>query len=91
MFVLIVEHDYAEWDVMLHAKRAEAEQVIRDLAQAKWDEDGGAPRHTADCIDYLATCNEHIKVFLGTPGAVSANKSTSVKRLSVPLEVETAR
>jgi hypothetical protein len=68
MFVLIIEHDYAEWDVTIHSYRPAVEQAIRDFAHAKWDEDREMPHTIAGCVDYLATCNEYVKVFCGTRG-----------------------
>lgn len=88
MFVLIIEHDHAEWDVTLHASRAEAEQAIRDFAREEftlvYGDEVMLPSEVADCVEFLATGHEYVKVFEvvlgGGPGEeVAFNEGEAIK------------
>lgn len=63
MYVLIVEHDHSPWTVLTYTRRADAEQYIRDLAEAMCEYDCNPPTALNGCIDLLAECNEHVKLF----------------------------
>jgi hypothetical protein len=72
MFIVVMDHGY-RWTVSLHATRAEAEQEIQNHVREQWiilkKEEGGWPKATADCIDWLDAGDEHTKVFTADPGA----------------------